>query len=122
MAVALLHVKILAVGRLREPYLQAGCTEYLRRLSAYAQVEIVEIKEEVHGTLGFRTSEEAKRLEAALPVRCHLIVLDERGKQISSPQLAQHIDQVACAGLSTICFIIGGADGVAPRLRARAQH
>lgn len=117
----LLHIKIIAVGKLRERYLREGCDEYLRRLGAYAQVEVVEVKEEVHGTLSDRVGAEAKRIEAVLPARCHLIILDERGKQLTSPQFAQHLEQVAGAGQSTICFVIGGADGVAPNLRERAR-
>jgi 23S rRNA (pseudouridine1915-N3)-methyltransferase len=117
----LLHIKIVAVGKLRERYLREGCDEYLRRLTAYAQVEVVEIKEEVYGSLSERVSAEAKRIEAVLTSRCHLIVLDERGKQITSSELAQHLEQVANAGQSNICCIIGGADGTAPYLRERAQ-
>jgi 23S rRNA (pseudouridine1915-N3)-methyltransferase len=117
----LLHIKIIAVGKLRERYLREGCVEYLRRLNSYAQVEVVEIKEETHGTPSARTDAEAKRITAALPARCHLIVLDERGKQFTSPKFARYLEQVAAGGQSAVCFVIGGADGVAPHFREQAQ-
>jgi 23S rRNA (pseudouridine1915-N3)-methyltransferase len=114
-------VKVIAVGKVKERYLQDGCAEYLKRLSAYARVEVVELKEEANGSTTYRVEEEARRIEQAVPARSHVVVLDERGKQQSSEEMAEYLASVTNSGQSTVCFIIGGADGVAPRLRANAN-
>lgn len=117
----MLHVKVIAVGRLKERYLHEGCQEYLRRLGAYARVEVTELKEEAGGPASARIAEEAKRIAALLPANGYAIALDEGGRQMSSVDLANLLTDVANQGVNDVCFIIGSADGLAPMIRQKAD-
>lgn len=68
-----------------------------------------------------RMNEEAAAIAPLLPERGRLIVLDERGKNIASADLATFLGRERDAGAPATTFIIGGADGVAPELRAKAD-
>lgn len=65
--------------------------------------------------------EEAKYLQAAIPQGAKVIVLDERGLNIGSRELAEKIENWQINGCSEICFLIGGADGHLQSTRDRAD-
>jgi 23S rRNA (pseudouridine1915-N3)-methyltransferase len=97
---------VLAVGRLREAWVQAGCDEYAKRMRGKLPLEIVELRD-------------AGELERRWPARAERWALDERGVELSSDELAQALAKRMNAGLAGIAFAIGGADGLPPEtLRA----
>lgn len=102
---------ILAVGRLKEAHLRAAEDDYKKRLSRYAKLDIKECKDDA-------------ALLAAIPERARLVLLDERGAQWSSPELATKLiaAEEQHGGGATLCFCIGGADGLPAELRPRAAH
>jgi 23S rRNA (pseudouridine1915-N3)-methyltransferase len=63
---------------------------------------------------------EAERMAAALPARCVRVVLDERGKALSTVDLAKRIERWRQDG-GDVAFIIGGADGTAPQIQREAD-
>ena len=64
---------------------------------------------------------ETQRLLAIIPANSYVILLDVIGKQLSSPDLAAKLDELALAGNSHITFVIGGAFGYTDALRKRAD-
>jgi 23S rRNA (pseudouridine1915-N3)-methyltransferase len=90
---------VLAVGKLRDAWAEAGCAEYLKRLRAKLPTEIVEVKD-------------AQSLGRRVPARARLWALDERGHAFSSAQLAAAIGREMNAGTPGLAFAIGGADGL----------
>jgi 23S rRNA (pseudouridine1915-N3)-methyltransferase len=64
---------------------------------------------------------EAALLRAAIPSGSLLVCLDERGSLMSSPEFAKKLQGWADQGRSDVCFVIGGADGIDPALRAEAD-
>ena len=64
---------------------------------------------------------EAARIETALPARCHRVILDERGADLTSAALAQRLEAWQRGG-EDVAFIIGGPDGLAPSLKAGAHE
>ena len=64
---------------------------------------------------------EAELLEKALPKGGKLVVLDERGKDLTSPQFSDRLAGFRDQAAGDVAFVIGGADGLDPRLRARAD-
>jgi 23S rRNA (pseudouridine1915-N3)-methyltransferase len=114
------QVSIVAVGTLREPHWQAAAREYLKRLTPYAKVEVVEVKEESLPDLGSTAEEEAarrreaERLQSALAKagRPLVIALDPGGQEFTSEQLSAYLDRQALAGQSSFAFLIGGASGL----------
>ncbi|NLZ93055.1 MAG: 23S rRNA (pseudouridine(1915)-N(3))-methyltransferase RlmH [Firmicutes bacterium] len=122
-----MQVQILAVGKIKEKYLEAGIKEYLKRLSAYTKMEIHEVKDE-HSAENASPAErqivlakEADRLEALIRPHTYLIALDIKGQQFSSPGFAAHLAQQTLMGKSHFTFLIGGSLGLSARLLERAE-
>jgi 23S rRNA (pseudouridine1915-N3)-methyltransferase len=113
---------IAAVGRLRNGPEAALIADYLDRHAKAGRalglppVTLAEVEDKRGGGM----EAEAPLLERAIPAGAALVVLDERGKLISSPEFAEVIagwrDQAR-----DIVFVIGGADGISPQLRDRAD-
>ncbi len=102
------RVLILAQGKLKPPALRQLCDEYYGRCRQRLQVEEREVRE-------------ARRLQEAVPARRTLVVLDERGEQLSSRRFARRLDRWCQAQGSTTVFVVGGADGVPAALREGAD-
>ena len=109
---------VIAVGKLKERFWKDACAEYLKRLSAYSPTTVREISD---STL---EREEAPLLAALdkLPADAHVVLLDIRGKQASSEQLATKLESLAIQGVSHVAFVIGGSDGVSEAVRARCDE
>jgi 23S rRNA (pseudouridine1915-N3)-methyltransferase len=99
---------VLAVGKLRDAWIKEGCEEYARRVRAKLPLEIVEVK--APGDLARR-----------LPPRARVWVLDERGKELSSTELADALRRHMDAGEAGLAFLVGGADGLPEGLVASAH-
>jgi 23S rRNA (pseudouridine1915-N3)-methyltransferase len=122
-----MHLHVLAVGKLREPYWTAGCREYSRRLAAYGTLEIVEIAEE---KIPERTSpaeetalktKEGQRLLKRLRPQSYTIALAIEGKPLASEELAQHLKNITLSGKSDFTFIIGGTLGLSSQVLQQAD-
>jgi 23S rRNA (pseudouridine1915-N3)-methyltransferase len=112
-------VHLVAVGKLR-PYFRQACDDYLRRLSRYGAIAEREVKESGRAaTPGLRVKQESDRVEAALPPRATLVVLDRTGTAWSSEELAVRLDAWRMAA-APLALVIGGAYGLAPELTRRA--
>jgi len=104
-------------------WVDEGFNDYAKRFGRDVTLELKEIKPEKRG--GGVTAEkgiaaEFARLSAALPPRARLIVLDEHGKNWTTVQLAGQIQTWLHQG-GDLCFVIGGADGLASELKQRAE-
>ncbi len=108
-----MKVYILAIGKLKKGYPEAELiAEYVKR----SGWDIV-IKEKDNATQEI----EAKFLQENIPNGAKVIVLDERGVNISSMELASKVEAWQVNGASEICFLIGGADGHLEETRKRAD-
>lgn len=79
------------------------------------------VEHEVEDKKGTGISAEANLLERAIPAGAFLVALDERGQVLSSPEFADRIADWRDAGRQDVAFLIGGADGLAPALRDKAD-
>jgi 23S rRNA (pseudouridine1915-N3)-methyltransferase len=119
-----LHV--IALGHRMPQWVTAGFDDYARRMPREMALMLTELKPEVHkaapGSQGaLRVMEkESQRIAAALPKDAFFVVLDETGKMVTTDALAQRLTQWRERG-GDVAFAIGGADGTAPQLRARAD-
>ena len=110
---------ILAVGRLRSSYREA-CDDYLRRLSRYAKVREVEVREASRApTVEAQQEEEAGRLLARAPVGATVVALAREGPAWTSEELAGRMEGWRMAA-RPLAFVIGGSRGLAPGLLASA--
>jgi 23S rRNA (pseudouridine1915-N3)-methyltransferase len=108
-----------AVGRFRSAQLAAAAGEYLKRLRRYASPEVLDLREE-RGEEAAARAREAGRLSSALRDGDFLVLCDERGRQMSSAELAAFLAQRERAGRGRTVFVVGGPYGVDPALRERA--
>jgi 23S rRNA (pseudouridine1915-N3)-methyltransferase len=115
-------VRLLAIGRDRSGLFAPAVDEYLSRLSRTLKVELVELPEARRqaGTPQAR-EEEGATLLARLKPGERLVALDERGEQPSSLELARRLARWQERG-QDVALVIGGADGLAPAVLARADE
>ncbi|AEC01061.1 23S rRNA (pseudouridine(1915)-N(3))-methyltransferase RlmH [Selenomonas sputigena] len=122
-----MKIRIVAVGKLKEKYLREGVAEYEKRLAPFASVELLETREEYMAENPSEAqrqqtlAKEGERLLRLVPERSFLIVLDVKGKLLSSEALAKELASLALQGQSDLTFLIGGAFGLSPAVRDRAD-
>lgn len=116
-----MRLLLLAVGKLRPAYREA-CDDYLRRLGRTVAVEEREIREAGRaGSAARQREEEGSRLLEAIPAGHAVVVLDQGGETWSSETLAARLDRWRLEGRDR-AVVIGGAEGLAPKVRERADQ
>lgn len=122
-----MKISIITVGKLKEKYLKQGIDEYLKRLSAYAKVEIIEVADEkAPEHLSEAEMEEVKwkegeRILSHLSEDTYIITLEISGRMLNSEQLAAKIDELGTYGKSKLAFIIGGSLGLSKEVQNRSD-
>lgn len=118
-----MRLHVCAVGRLRTGPERMLTDDYMQRFNRSARpLGLGPLTEhEVEDRKGGGMSAEAELLARVLPAGAVIVALDERGQTLSSPELAQRIADWRDAGRQDLAFVIGGADGLAPALRDRAD-
>lgn len=110
------------MGRLRKGPELALIDDYMDRASKTGRAlglgpaRVVEVDDRKATTM----ATQAEALTRALPDNAPFIAMDERGETPSSPQFAKKLAGFRDDGVRELCFVIGGADGIDPSLRARA--
>jgi 23S rRNA (pseudouridine1915-N3)-methyltransferase len=106
-----MKIKIAWIGKTKEPAIQSLTDEYLKRISRYAESTSVAMKDEA-AVLALARGERQKE-------RLKLVLLDSRGKQLSSEELADFLRREQEQALPLL-FAIGGADGFSAEARGQA--
>ncbi len=117
-----MKIEIWWIGKTFQDFTQKGYTEFLKRIQKFNSVEIVEIPE----IKGQQTAVSSKKLEAEkilakLKPTDYLILLDEKGKQFSSIEFADYIQQKDNLSIKKIIFLIGGAYGFDEKVYERCN-
>ena len=121
-----MRILVAAVGRIKQgPERElAGAyrkrAEAIGRTSGLREFEIVEIRESRAQDAERRRVEEAIAIANIIPEGAILVILDERGESLDSGRLAVLLREWRTEDRPAVCFVIGGADGLAPTLRERA--
>lgn len=122
-----MNISIVTVGKLKEKYLKQGIEEYLKRLTSYAKVEIIEVADEkAPEELSELEMEQVKQKEgerilAKISQDTHVIALAINGKMQSSEELADSLDKLATYGKSKLAFVIGGSLGLSDEVLKRSN-
>ena len=118
-----MRVHLIAVGRLRAGPERDLVEDYFQRFDRTGRPlglgPVVEHEVEDKKNLGMAA--EADLLARAVPLGAVLVTLDERGKLMSSPEFAAMLARWRDGGRQDVAFVIGGADGIDPILRAKAD-
>jgi 23S rRNA (pseudouridine1915-N3)-methyltransferase len=107
-------IKVAWIGKTKEPAIQALTDEYLKRISRYAEVAGLALKDEA-AILALATGERQHRNKE----RHKLVLLDSRGKQFSSEELAEFLEREQ-VNATPLLFAIGGSDGFSEEARRHA--
>ncbi len=123
-----MRITILCVGKCKERFYSDAAAEYLKRLSRYVKMQIIEVDDEKtpDGASERETElildKEAARLEKHIPDDAYVVALAVGGKEYTSPEFADRINKLALGGRSHIIFIIGGSLGLTDRIYKRADE
>ena len=115
--------KIVAVGKIKEKYLSDAICEYVKRISRFASVEIVEIDECLSHGEQAKEIERVKRTEGERilsKLEGYVVAMDIDGLQLSSEQFARHVQEQKLR-YSTFTFVIGGSNGLSQEVKDRAD-
>ncbi len=117
----MLNINIVCVGKIKEQYLKDAINEYSKRLSKYCKLKIIELTDEkIPDTLNNNLSEKIKSKECENILNhvnkdSYLIALDLHGKQFTSEEFSQKLNNLSMV-TSNITFIIGGSLGLTTNL------
>ena len=122
-----MKIKIITVGKLKEKYLVDGIKEYTKRISGYADIEMIEVADERipdKASLAEETMvkvREGRKILDKVKQDDYMILLDVSGKEMDSVAFSKHIENCMVNGKSTIDFVIGGSLGHGEEVLSRAN-
>ena len=121
-----MKIKIYCIGKIKEQYLKDGINEYLKRISPYSNIEIVEvIDSKVKDNPNKADIEKAMNVEGERVFRLlkndYLIGLDLNKSEFTSEEFASFIQKKMVEGGSSISFVIGGSYGLSDDLKKRCN-
>ncbi len=122
-----MNIQIICIGKLKEKYWSEAASEYMKRLSRYSNIEIMELKEaKLPANASARDEENVKIEEGhsilrAIKDDAFVITLEILGKQLSSTELAGKIEELSLGGNSNIAFVIGGSLGLSEEVSKRSN-
>jgi len=119
-----MNIKIIALGKIKEKFLKDGIKEFLKRLTPYASVSVIElnpfgIKDEnlIEKTL----EQEGEKILAQIKPNSYVITLEIGGANFSSEKFAQKLKEIGNQGYGEIVFVIGSSHGLAKTVSERAD-
>lgn len=119
-----MKARLIAVGERAPDWLAEGFSEYRKRLSHWLPFELIEIAPGIRGKgrdAAKARFDEGQRVLSALPKNAYVILLEGRGKNHSSEQLAERLENWRQHGRD-LAFLIGGPEGHSPEVIAQADE
>ena len=123
----MLTITIIAVGRLKDKFYEDAAAEYVKRLGAYAKVNIVELRaadlpeDPAPALVADALKREGQEMLRKIPAGAYVAALCIEGKQITSEDMAALLTDAPLAGKSQLVFLIGGSYGLSDEVKKRAD-
>jgi len=123
----LISIKVICVGKLKERFFTDAETEYVKRLSGYCKLKIVEVPEHrmpdppSNAQIVVALEKESALIRAQIPSDTKTVALCIEGRAIDSPGLSKLLVDNAVQGSSRLCFIIGGSFGLHDDMKKEAD-
>lgn len=114
-------INLIVVGKLKDKNLVGLSAEYVKRIQPYHKLEIVELKDFTNNNKIDAIAKEAELILKAIKPGDYVVVLDLKGKDISSEMLSERIDDIFLNHSSNITFVIGGSMGLSKEVVERAN-
>ena len=116
-------IQIVAVGKLKEKATKGLVEEYSKRLKAYTRLEITEVADETNQMEEAKVLQlEGERILKAIKKDSYVVLLDLRGRELTSVEVSMKLNEIYTYHNSDITFVIGGSLGVSNEVRARADY
>jgi 23S rRNA (pseudouridine1915-N3)-methyltransferase len=119
-----MKITFITVGKTEDAYLKEGIDKYVKRLKHYTRLIIIEIDELKNTramTEGQQKTKEAELILKKISPLDHVILLDEKGMELSSQQFAAYIDKKALGSVANLVFVVGGPYGFDASVYQRAN-
>ena len=123
----MLNLKIICVGKLKERFYTDAADEYIKRLSAYCKLEILELSEyrlpdaPSAMQIAMALEKECSTILAKIPPGTLTVAMCVEGRELDSHGLSELLSESALRGTSRLCFIIGGSNGLHDEIKNRAD-
>jgi len=115
-------LRLICIGKIKTEYWKKACEEYGKRLSRFRRLDLLELRDSASSlSIEKRCEEEGERILQAINPQDTVIVLDERGKDYTSPQLASFLQEIDLRMHGPATFIIGGPFGLTDKVRAKTR-
>lgn len=123
----MLSVQIICIGKLKEDYLKSACAEYIKRISAFAKISVIELNEY---KLPSNPSEaqitqcilrEGEDILSKIQPKSYTISMCIEGKMVDSVELSKKINGITLSGVSTVNFVIGGSYGLSDAVKQKSD-
>ena len=120
-------IRIISIGKIKEKYLKDGIDEYLKRISRFTKIEVVELKDEIiPDNSSIAMDEKIKEIEGESILSKikddYVIAMDLRGEMLDSVEFSKKIESINTQGKSKITFVIGGSLGLSKEVLERADY
>lgn len=118
----MVNINIICVGKLKEKYLKEAVSEYSKRLSKYCNLSFTEIPDERlpvkinENTINEVKSKEGYKILNTIKKDSYILILDLKGKQFTSEEFSDKLENITVRGYSNITFIIGGTLGISQKV------
>ena len=123
----MINLTLICIGKLKEKYLRDACDEYKKRLSTLSKLNIIELSPErlsdnpSQKEIDEALKNEGKAIVDKIPKDAFIVTMCIEGKQFSSPELSQKLEDAAVSGKSNAVFIIGGSFGLSEDVKSKSQ-
>ena len=123
----MIHVDLIVLGKLKEPYLRQAAAEYEKRLQAFCRLQTIELMpyrlpdDPSDAQIADALEKEAAEIEKHLAANAVVYALCIEGKTVSSEQFSAQLSKAAVEGTGTIAFVIGSSFGLSERIKRRAH-
>lgn len=120
-----MDIEIWSIGKNNDPYIEEGIQQYFKKTKPYVNIKLETFQ--LPKKLNTTDTERTRQLEKELILKRlqsyhYLILLDERGKSLTSPKMAQQMQELMNRGTKTLVILIGGAFGVTEDIRQKSQQ
>lgn len=119
----MMNVQLIVLGKLKEKYMKDFAAEYEKRLSAYCKMTVTELEpvklsdnpspSEIENAL----IKETKMIKDKIPKNSYVFSMCIEGKQMSSEELSQKLEDIALSGRNSVVFIIGSSFGLSKKIK-----
>ena len=115
-----MRIRFIWPGKTKDEHLRALVGEYLKRLSRFARCEVIETRESAASDPA-AVEKESRRILEAIPAGSQMVLLDLKGREWSSPELAAQVQRWESDSVKEVAIVIGGPRGVGAEVLVRAQ-